>query len=55
MTAEFAVRGDIPDPYRAGLFKEPKVYQARIRWSTGAAADDNIPDVHGMAVRSYAT
>ena len=51
VTAEFAVRGDIPDPYRAGLFKEPKVYQARIRWSNGAAPDDNIPDVHGMAVK----
>jgi hypothetical protein len=49
--AEFVVRGDIPDVYRIGLFKEPATYTAKVRWSNGGERDDMKPDVHGMAVK----
>jgi catalase len=48
---EFAVHGDIPEAYRIGLFKQPGTYQAKVRWSNGAAEDDQTADVHGMAVK----
>ena len=48
---EFAVRGDIPEAYMIGLFKQPATYQAKVRWSNGAADDDQAGDVHGMAVK----
>src|SRR5947209_3988175 len=51
--AEFIVRGDIPEKYRIGIFKEPKSYKAKIRYSNGASADDTKPDVHGMAVKVF--
>ena len=51
VVAEFLVRGDIPQVYKVGLFAEPKSYQAVVRWSNGASADDTTPDVHGMAVK----
>jgi hypothetical protein len=49
--AEFVVRDDIPAAYRIGIFKDPATYNAKVRWSNGAAQDDSKPDVHGMAVK----
>ena len=49
--AEFAVRSDIADVYRIGIFKEPGIYKAKVRWSNGGETDDMKPDVHGMAVK----
>jgi hypothetical protein len=49
--AAFAIRGDIPEAYRSGLFKQPGTYQAKVRWSNGGEADDMKPDVHGMAIK----
>jgi hypothetical protein len=49
--AEFVVRGDTPDAYRIGIFKEPAIYLAKVRWSNGGERDDMKPDVHGMAVK----
>ena len=49
--AEFAVRSDIADVYRIGIFKQPGIYKAKVRWSNGAETDDRKPDVHGMAVK----
>jgi hypothetical protein len=51
--AEFVVRGDIPDAYRIGLFKQPAAYRAKVRWSNGAEKEDTKPDVHGMAVKVF--
>ena len=49
--AEFEVRGDIPQIYKCGLFRESRSYRAVVRWSNGTSADDATPDVHGMAVK----
>jgi len=49
--AEFAVHGDIPEAYRIGIFKEPRTYKAKVRWSNGGDDDDRNADVHGMAVK----
>jgi hypothetical protein len=49
--AEFLVRADIPQKYKAGLFSESKTYKAVVRWSNGASDDDTVADVHGMAVK----
>jgi catalase len=49
--AGFAVRDDIPEEYRLGLFSEPRSYKAKVRFSNGASSDDSVPDVHGMAVK----
>jgi hypothetical protein len=49
--AEFVVRGDIPDGYKVGIFKEAATYRAKVRWSNGGESDDSKPDVHGMAVK----
>src|SRR5262245_16561271 len=49
--AEFVVRDDIPREYKVGLFREPKVYKAKVRFSNGAFAKDMNPDVHGMAIK----
>jgi hypothetical protein len=52
--AQFSVRDDIPEPYRKGLFAEPRTYDAVVRWSNAGSDDDTKPDVHGMAVKVLA-
>jgi len=51
--ATFAVRDDLPDICRVGLFAEPKTYQAFIRFSNGSLTPqpDSKPDVRGMAIK----
>jgi hypothetical protein len=52
--ARFSVRDDIPEPYRKGLFAEPRTYDAVVRWSNAGSDDDTKPEVHGMAVKVLA-
>jgi hypothetical protein len=55
--AEFIV-GEVPENLRFGIFKEPKIYPAWIRFSNGRGNDDkgeplpdSNPDVRGMAIK----
>lgn len=49
--AKFAVAAGLPDSLRVGLFREPKTYDAVVRFSNGASHVDNVPDVHGIAIK----
>jgi hypothetical protein len=41
----------LPESMRVGIFRQPRTYQAIIRFSNGKAQDDNVPDAHGMAIK----
>jgi Catalase len=51
--AEFAVDSAVPRELRHGLFAEPRVFPAWIRFSNGApeVQDDHKRDVRGMAIK----
>lgn len=51
--AEFIVEPDLPPELRVGLFREPKTFQAWIRFSNQNAAikPDREPDIRGMALK----
>lgn len=49
--ARFEVPADIPDRYKVGVFAQPGVYTAYVRFSNGAQLDDTHPDIHGMAIK----
>ncbi len=49
--AKFVIAKSLDHIYRQGLFREHKVYDAWIRFSSGAQPDDRKPDAHGMAVK----
>lgn len=50
--AKFVVRDDIPAEYRAGVFKSPATFAAKVRFSNGAEKLTDVnPDVHGMAIK----
>ena len=51
--AEFTVLSDLPSHLRVGLFKEPKTYQAWIRYSNqdSSLSPDIAPDIRGMAIK----
>jgi Catalase len=56
--AEFTVHPDLPEDFRVGVFKEPKTFPARIRFSNagalapvGGVAPDIKRDARGMAVK----
>ncbi len=51
--AEFRVLDNLPPSLRAGLFIEPRAYQAWIRFSNGfeTPQDDKIGDARGMAIK----
>lgn len=51
--AEFIVETDLPEELRIGLFKEPKTYQAWIRFSNGSGTinPDKENDIRGMAIK----
>jgi hypothetical protein len=53
LRAEFEVLDSLPDQLRVGLFSEPKIYPAWIRFSNGApqVQHDLFPDVRGMAIK----
>ncbi len=53
VAAQFRVLDDLPPSLRAGLFIEPRIYQAWIRFSNGfeTPQDDKIGDARGMAIK----
>ncbi len=53
VTAGFAVRPDLPEALRVGVFREPATFAALLRFSNGFAADDRQPDVRGLAIKLF--
>lgn len=53
--AEFRVEANIDKRFRHGLFKEPKTYQAWIRYSNASNGirKDSARDVRGMAIKLF--
>jgi hypothetical protein len=51
--AEFTVEPNLPTDLQVGIFKEPKTYQAWIRFSNqdGSINADNGGDIRGMAIK----
>lgn len=51
--AEFRVLSQLPEEVRFGIFKEPRIYPAWIRYSNGAGKiqDDSEGDARGMAIK----
>jgi hypothetical protein len=49
--AKFVIARDLAATHRQGLFREEKVYDAWIRFSSGGQHDDRKPDAHGMAIK----
>jgi hypothetical protein len=51
--ARLEILGNLPEPARHGLFAEPKVYDALVRYSNGSSVpqDDAKGDIRGMAVK----
>ncbi len=51
--AEFKTRGDVPAPYRVGIFAEAKTYSAYVRFSNGSGSEqhDKKGDVRGIALK----
>lgn len=49
--AEFEVEADIPENLRIGVFSEPRVFPALIRFSNGHRTDDRKKDIHGVAIK----
>lgn len=53
VAATFQVRENLPERMRYGLFAQPGIFDAALRFSNGAHYDDRDPDVHGMAVKLF--
>ena len=53
--ARFAVSPDVPDELQHGIFVPGKAYSAVVRFSSaaGSVRHDQLPDLHGLAVRVY--
>jgi hypothetical protein len=51
--ANFAVRPNLPEPLRVGVFAQPRSYSAWVRFSNGAGTphDDAAGDGRGMAIK----
>lgn len=51
--AEFIVEPNLAENLRVGVFKEPKTYEAIVRFSNGSGQlrSDKIPDGRGMAIK----
>jgi hypothetical protein len=49
--AEFSVGADVPPEMRHGVFREPRLYTALVRFSNGLNDDDREGDLHGMAIK----
>jgi hypothetical protein len=49
--ATFTIADGLPDALKVGIFREPKTYDAVVRFSNARAQVDNIPDAHGMAIK----
>lgn len=51
--AEFIIEPNLPETFRIGVFAEPRIYQAWIRFSNsdGSIQADKRPDIRGMAIK----
>ena len=49
--AKFEVAADLPAELRRGVFAEPRIFDAYIRFSNGKGWDDRLADAHGMAIK----
>lgn len=51
--AEFRVSSGVPPELRHGIFREPRSYQALVRFSNGGQHDESAKDAHGMAIKLF--
>lgn len=51
--AAFEVAPDLPGELRHGVFREPRVYPALVRYSNAANQDQSSKDTHGMAIKLF--
>ncbi len=51
--AEFRVAAGLPEALRQGVFREPRSYQALVRFSNGGQRDESARDAHGMAIKLF--
>lgn len=49
--AELQIGSDVPEDLRHGVFREPRVFSALVRFSNARQQDDRLPDGHGMAIK----
>jgi hypothetical protein len=49
--ATFTVAEGLPEDLRVGIFREPRTYQALLRFSNGGSLVDNEPDARGLAIK----
>jgi hypothetical protein len=49
--AEFAVPADLPDSLKVGLFAQPGIYPARVRFASATSTSDREADIRGMSVK----
>ena len=49
--ATFTIAAGLPESLKVGIFREPRTYDALVRFSNGGAQVDNVPDAHGMAIK----
>ena len=47
----FVVHDALPDAVRHGVFREPRTFDAVVRFSNGRQQDDRKKDAHGMALK----
>ncbi len=49
--AKFEIAPDLPAALRHGVFAQPRVFDAYVRFSNGKGWDDRQGDAHGMAIK----
>ncbi|MBE9191049.1 catalase family protein [Gloeocapsopsis crepidinum LEGE 06123] len=53
LRAEFIIHDDIPQELKVGIFKQPRTFNAGIRFSNNKVQDDTKKDVRGMAIKLF--
>lgn len=51
--ATFEVLPSVPAELRHGVFREPRKYEALVRFSNGGERDESDKDAHGMAIKLF--
>lgn len=51
--AELRVSPNVPPELRQGVFREPRVFQALVRFSNGGERSESDKDAHGMAIKLF--
>jgi catalase len=51
VNASFQVHDDIPEELRQGIFAEPGIYPAKLRFANATSRDDSDKDVRGLSIR----